>query len=280
MKADEQLAMSLAPLDGFLISGSRPRSVPRRPSGLEEFLASPPIPDEARSTPDESGVIPATAASLRLAIGEDGFQTTHARNSMNEDLSAFSTVAAKRPFLDAESAEGSPASRVINAEVAAMAVVEPRALVAPSDLLVQPPDRASGVDNRENQESGEVLRALVEEGGLVDPSPWFSAGLESNPPRESTAAAPSFGFRHSEPSVGPAATGFDWRQSDPVWDGGPEFVPLGDRLEDSSSEAFEEIEARLSRLAARLEGVVDRIESTASEPLSARTGGFRGRVDE
>lgn len=280
MKADEQHTTRLAPLDGFLISGSWARSVPSRPSGLEEFLASPPIPDEARSASKENVKTTAGEAPPPAASNGDHPQAAYSRSLMDEARSAITAVVAERPFPDSVASEPSPAPRTIVAEAVALASAEPRALIAPSDVLNEFESRTHRFDDRGDERSGEALRDLFEEEGLVDPSPWFSGRLAPSPSRGSSAPAPSFGLRPSEPMSGPSPMGFDGRRFDVGWESGPASFPRDDRLGESSSETFEEIEDRLSRVAAKLEEAVDRIESAASEPLSARAGGFRGRVDE
>jgi len=280
MRTDEQRTTLPDPLDGFVISGAWSRSVPTRPTGLEEFLALSPIPVEGSSNSDERDETAAGPAPSPWPIDGDARQPTHSRSSVDGDWRAMSTVVGERPFVNETVSETSPAPRTIRAESAALAAAEPRALVSPPDVLVEAISRTDVIDGREASASGDVLHALFDGGGLVDPAPWFSAGLESNPPRESTPAAPGFGFRLSESPTRPATASFDGTRWDNGWEGSPALIPRVDRLDQSSTEALEEIEARLSRVAAMLEEVVDRIGSTAFEPLSARTGGFRGRVDE
>lgn len=275
MKPDEHNATPSDPLDGFMIPGSWTRRVPSRPSGLEDFLAPSPVPNEPRST-DETQEPRAEVAASSLIAGDESYKSTHQYPAMDEDWSAIAALVAERPLIDETVSEVPLAARTIADGVAALAADEPRALVAPADAFIEPLNRVPKLDDREAGEGGEALRALFDGEGLVDSSPWLVSGRESASSRE-PGVATSFGSQSSASSV---SSTFGWRASDESRESGPSAFAGADRIDGSTPESFEEIEARLSRIAEKLEEAVDRIGSTASEPLSARAGGFRGRVDE
>lgn len=274
MKPDEQSATPFDPLDGFMIPGSWTRRVPTRPPGLEEFLAPSPVPNEPRST-DETEEPRAKAVASPLVASDESQKLIYQHAEIREDWGALAAIVADRPLVDEAASEIPPAPRTIADEAAALAADEPRALVAPADVFIEPMNRVPRFDDR-REEGGEAFRALFDGEALVDSSPWFASGREPGSSGESIVA-PSFGSQSSASSV---SSPLGWRASDESRESGPSLFPGADRLDGPTSESFEEIEARFSRIAEKLEEAVDRIGSTASEPLSARGGGFRGRVDE
>lgn len=279
MESDEPSAAPSDPLDGFVIPGSWPRPIPARPIGLEDFLAPSPVPNEPSATGEAAEPI-GEAAAAPPALVDESSRPIHQQVTMAEEWGALSTVVPDRPFIDEAVSETLSPPRTIASEAAALAAVEPRALVAPADVLVEPSDRISRGEDHEAAWGGETLRALSDEDGLIDPSPWFALGRESDSWREPAPAAPGFGSRSLESSPPAALSRFGGAAPGESWERDPGSFAGSDRLEGPASESFEEIEARLSRIAARLEEAVDRIGSPAAEPLSARSGGFRGRVDE
>src|SRR5690606_24506147 len=97
MRTDEQIAPSLDPLDGFLISGTRARSDSPRLIDRGGFLASPPIPNEPRPAQEESGDAP-DAKVPSLAASVDGArQETRLRTSMDEDRRIIGAVTVEPP---------------------------------------------------------------------------------------------------------------------------------------------------------------------------------------
>jgi len=280
MRTDEQIAPSLDPLDGFLISGTRARSDSPRLIDLWGFLASPPIPNEPRPAQEESGDAP-DAKVPSLAASVDGArQETRSRTSMDEDRRMIGAVTVEPPRVKAGISESLPAPRTIASEAASLAAAEPRALVAASDVLVQFGNRFHEANGRGGEEDSALLGTLLDGGGLADPSVWLSAVSEPSPSRDSIDGASTFGYRPSGASTRRLSAVFDRGRSDRDSDRDLAPISRADRYDDSSTESLEEIEARLSRAAARLEGAVERIESTPPPPLGSRMGGFRGRVDE
>lgn len=280
MRTDEQLSPSLDPLDGFLISGTWTSAVPPRPNGLEEFLAPPPIPDDPKSTSVDNGETAIGAVTPTAVISEGARRETRSRPSMRDDRNTIAATAADHSRVEARVAESPPSSRAIAAETAALAVAEPQALVAPSDVFIEFVGRAHETNNGPvGEQSAALLGTLLEDGGLIDPSSWFSGGAESTSPSDSVEGATSSGIRRSRAPAGPWSTGFDRGRSNLGSDRVSTSIRRVDRHDESPREAFEEIEARLSRIAARLEEAADRIESTPSSPLTSRVDRFRGRVD-
>lgn len=280
MESDEPSAAPSDPLDGFVIPGSWPRPIPARPTGLEDFLAPSPVPNEPGTTGEVAE--PVGEAAAPPALVDESSRPIHQQVTMAEEWGALSAVVAERPILDEAVSETSAALRTIASEAAALAAVEPRALVAPADVLVEPSDRISRGEDHEAAWGGETLRALSDEDGLIDPSRWLASGRESSSWREPAPTPTAFGFgsRSLESSPPAALSRFGGAASGESWERDSGSFAGADRSEGPESESFEEIEARLSRIAARLEEAVDRIGSPAAEPLSARSGGFRGRVDE
>lgn len=276
MESDEQNTTRPDPLDGFVIPGSWARSIP---TDFEEFLAPSPVPIEPPPSTEIGEASLESALSSFVASNEPplAFQQPAATG---EGRIVLSAIVAERPILDA--AVEAPPSRAVSDEAASMAAAEPRALVAPADVFNAPLDRIREHDESETKENGEVFRALFDEGGLVDPSAWFSSVGEPDAPRESPAASPSLGFRSTESAAlaSLSPSGFDWNDSGGDGAGGSASLPRADRVDGLSSGLLDEVEARLSRVASKLEAAADRIDPAASEPLSARAGVFRGRVDD
>lgn len=280
MRTDEQLSPSLDPLDGFLISGTWTSAVPPRLNGLEEFLAPPPIPDEPKSTSVDNRETAIGAVTPTAVTSEDARRETRSRPSMRDDRNTIAATVADHSRVEARVAESPPSSRAIAAETAALAVAEPQALVAPSDVFIEFAGRAHETNNGPvGEQSAALLGTFLEDGGLIDPSSWFSGGAESTSPSDSVDGAASSGIRRSRAPAGPWSTGLDRGRSNLGSDRVSTSITRVDRHDESSPEAFEEIESRLSRIAARLEEAADRIESTPSSPLTSRVDRFRGRVD-
>lgn len=273
MRTDERLAPSLDPPGGFLISGTRPQTIPSRLDGLEEFLAAPPMPDEPRPAWDDLDELALGAVPPFTAVVDETPQEVRPQISMNGGRSPVETIAGESPRIEAGFSEPSPPPRTLAAEAAALAAADPRALVALADILVESPNSAD-VDDQ----TAAIFGDMLESGALVDPAEWFAAESPSSASAVVIDGAPRFGSRGSEPSPSPIK--LDGGQATSGSDRLVEFLPSDDRVDESPAETLREIEARLSRVVARLEDVANRVESTSPAPLSSRPRGFRGRIDE
>jgi hypothetical protein len=264
-------------LDPFLIAGPAAFVSPDV-SGLDDFLASAPIPAE----PTLPAVDAEIAAAPHSSTSYDAQTTTVASHAVPADAIGVIVPPILARFAD-DQAEPSTIAQVFNE---GLGLIEPP--VFPGSSLDEPADPPSSpVTIRGTPDAGsEPLSALVANAidaeVLADPSSLLSSlPLASSVgaggalvdrigswPSDSSGTARSAAGRFESAGLD-AASG---SVSSGPWE-------YGDDRSSAAAEALERLEGRLTRAVSKLEQAIAALSAPGPAPLGSRPRGFRGRID-
>lgn len=270
-------------LDRFLIAGPA-AGTPGDVTGIDAFLASPPLPAEPA---------PAAPAPTPQAVAAplDPPKPADAPTIDPYQFPGDPIQSAGLPIIETFPPE--PATSPAIADVfgdAGPTLIAPPIFDSPSGVDPTPgaslaSDFAAGIEQGRGVDTLSALAANpLDEQMLADPSALLSAAPSSNPIAVAQPSSARFDPWASDTSAPPSSASFGGFGSS-----GLDSIPSGmgpndtwaraDDRSSTGSDALDRLESRLSRAVTQLEEAVSALSAAGPASLGSRPRGFKGRID-